>query len=381
MKDMLKAIKMWYEDEKGSDLWKVGGLAGTGKTTLIKEVHKALGIPLSAIEYAAYTGKAADVMRRKGVDDAVTIHSLMYKPLIENEVLVGFEKRGIDLSIKLVIIDEASMVSEEIYNDLSKERVKILYVGDHGQLPPVKSEFNLMAEEELDGKLTEIHRQDKDSGIVDLALEARKGNKLKNGKYGVKKDAVVKDSIGVEFMIKADQIICGRNATRSSINELYREFHGYKKELELGEKIIVNCNNRDFGVYNGQQFIVLNKYMGVTANCKAAGPLFGKKEEKLIVAEPHVFHKHKLKLGLKYSQYDSRLIKAFPAKFGNDYAHKGYAQIDYGYAITCHKSQGSEWDKVVVLNEAYAFREHSKRWLYTAITRAAKKVFIVKDIN
>jgi len=380
MEDMLKAIKVWFEKGK-SQTFCCGGLAGTGKSTMIKEVHKALGLPLSVMEFAAFSGKAADVMRKKGIDDAVTIHSLMYKPLIKDGVLVGFEKKGIDLSIKLVIIDEASMVSEEMHNDLSKERVKILYVGDHGQLPPVKSDFNLMAEDKLDGKLTEIHRQDKNSGIVDLALEVRKGNRLKNGKYGIKKDAIVKDSIDVEFMVKADQVICGRNATRASINELYREFHGYKKELELGEKIIVNCNNRDFGIYNGQQFIVLNKYMGVTANSKEAGPLFGKKEEKLIVVEPHLFHKHKMKLGLKYSQYDIRLIKAFPVKFGNNYAHKGYAQIDYGYAITCHKSQGSEWDKVVVLNEAYAFREHSKRWLYTAITRAAKKVFIVKDIN
>ena len=367
-----KSLIEWFN--KSSDqCFRLGGLAGTGKTTLIKDIHKHLKLKKCDIAFCAYTGKAAHVMRKKGLNGASTIHSLMYAPLLdEDDNLIGFERVEISKDVKLVVVDESSMVNEEIHEDLLEEDVKILYVGDYGQLPPVKSEFNLMSEDNLDYKLTKIHRQAEGSGILQLAMQARSGHKLKVGSYGKDKEAVVVNRISVKSIMNADQIICGKNDTRHYINRIYREQLGYDDTdahgIQLGEKIIINCNNKKFNIYNGQQFIVIKKYNG--------------KKPTITVMESHDYYADdKIKLGMHIKNYDKKLIKTFPYKFASEFIDKKHAQIDYGYCITCHKSQGSEWEKVMVFDENYIFREHSNKWLYTAITRASEKLIIVKNIT
>jgi len=371
-KKAYKDIKKWFE-KTTDQCFRLGGLAGTGKTTLIKNIHEHLKLNREDIAYAAYTGKAADVMRKKGLIGASTIHGLMYAPIIDEDgMLTGFDRVGINREIKLVVIDEASMVNLEIHEDLLAEDVRILYVGDYGQLPPVKSEFNLMKKDDLDYALTKIHRQAKDSGILQLAMQARMGHNIKPGTYGKNKDAYVANSINVDSIMKADQILCGKNDTRHMLNRVYREQLGYddtfSEGLNAGEKIIINCNNKKFSIYNGQQFIVLKRF-GSKAN------------PKMIVMEPHDYYNTDVKLNQAIKKYPSKLTRVFPFRFGNEFTDKSHAQIDYGYCVTVHKAQGSEWEKVIVFDENYIFRENAKRWLYTAVTRASEKLIVVKNIT
>src|ERR1017187_3379494 len=137
----------------------LSGFAGTGKSFLINYlVHNHL----PNFSVCSYTGKAAHMLRRKGVLNASTIHSLIYLPLLENGKM-KLDKNGNPIFVlnpfpmfEGIIIDEASMVSKEIYEDLCSFNVPLIFVGDHGQLEPIGETINLM--KKPDYCLETIHR-------------------------------------------------------------------------------------------------------------------------------------------------------------------------------------------------------------------------------
>jgi len=144
----------------------LGGYAGTGKTTLIREL-----INQHDASVCAFTGKAAFVLQSKGVE-ATTMHRLLYRP-----VRVGGEVRFVkvqDLPTELVIVDEASMVDKVLMRDLESFPVKVLYVGDHGQLEPVGDDPGLMRDPDI--RLEQIHRQASGSPIIQFAHHVREGH-------------------------------------------------------------------------------------------------------------------------------------------------------------------------------------------------------------
>jgi len=319
----------------------LGGYAGTGKTTLIKYLTKFF--PEYAV--AAYTGKAANVLRKKGIS-ATTIHSRIYKPFFDNGV-VYFDLNP-DVGCAGFIIDEASMVSQDIYDDLKSFGLPMVFVGDHGQLEPVDSKLNLM--EKPDYTLEEIHRNAGD--IARFAEHLRMGFASRSFRGS---DATVEflpgRALKDEILCEVNQVICAFNKTRVATNIQIRKALGYEGLLNIGERIMCLKNNRKAGLFNGMQGIVRNLY------------------------------KLKSRSYIDF-EFDGEILEGVcfdDSCFGQEsYQIKQKGQdgpnpFDYAYCITGHKSQGDEWDDVLVIEQMCKNWAH-KRWAYTAASRAKKKL-------
>lgn len=320
----------------------VGGYAGTGKTTLIAHI---IGQWKARVAVAALAGKAAQVLRSKGIP-ASTIHSLIYDAeQMPDGTYRFYRKPTIDADV--VVIDEASMINHELLRDLRWYCKPILFVGDHGQLEPIGDNPNLMASPQL--RLEKIHRQAADNPILQCAHYFREGfavpfaDDTKN-RLSVRRRQEFWKSINPEA-----QIICGFNATRHKINQIVRKQLGMTGQVCPGERIICLRNVRELGIFNGQQFTV-NKVMMKSARSFDLTVNDGDKDFQ---------------------------ITALREQFGRDtittHQDRSTALFDYAYAITCHKSQGSEYESVLVLDEV-AGKWNPKRWRYTAATRARSKL-------
>lgn len=362
----IETIVAWMEipaDE--SPEYKLGGYAGTGKTTVLKTLIAELRKKYCIVP-CSFTGKAVDVLCRKGVP-ACTMHSLFYhvEPLGKGRVQF-VKKSSLKDEPDLLIVDEASMVSTELYNDARSFGLKYLFVGDPGQLEPVGENPNLM--KEPDFVLTQIHRQAAQSPIITLAHQVRQGARIGPG---IQSEQLVTRTKGSFNLAEVQQIICARNNTRKNVNQKARILleHVTKGPLVVGEKIIVLRNNRDFGVFNGM--IMFVKEILQTNNEKGywlinAEDEIGRKFEELPIW-------HAPFVDPTFTGKDP-IIPRVPLN-GNSSDKVRLVYCDYAYCITCHKSQGSEWDHVLVLDEWMPPEVWDmKRWRYTAITRAAKKL-------
>jgi ATP-dependent exoDNAse (exonuclease V) alpha subunit len=325
----------------------LGGYAGTGKTTIIKTLAAAK--PSFAV--CAYTGKAANVLRGKGVQ-ASTIHSLIYRPVEEryhdaNGVLrtrTRFErKHGIEVGACGFIVDEASMVSQAIHDDLRSYGRPIIFVGDHGQLEPVNDRFNLMKTPDV--TLEKIHRNAGE--IARFAEHLRKGGEPARWRSGQGEQRVelrTRDNIGDDWM-QADQVITARNSTRVSLNRVRRAALGYPEDRPVpGDRVICLQNDRLSGLFNGMQ--------GTITQIRNSWFLFESQGRRYDV-QTNLAHFNCEKPELEFG--------------------RGTISFDYAYAITCHKAQGDEWDHVVAFEERLPFLDHA-RWTYTAASRARKQL-------
>ena len=356
----LAAVATWQKAaarRRADQVFRLFGFAGTGKTTLAR--HIAEGID-GAVIFCAFTGKAASVMRSKGCEDASTIHSLIYRSRESKAEEPTFVlNRASDVKhAKLVVIDECSMVDEELGNDLMSFGVPVLVLGDPAQLPPVKG-GGFFTEHEPDVMLTEVHRQARDNPIVRLSMVVREGRRLEPGHYGETK-VVGRDAIDAAQIMACDQVLVGRNETRRKFNKRIRELSGYHDIMPAKEeKLVCLRNNRKKGLLNGETFTV--KLVG-----ERSGGLV-----KLRVA-PETGDGPTVRVAVLEQFFEGRGEEVpWDIRRHTD-------EFDYGYALTVHKAQGSQWDDVVLFDESWAFREHRQRWLYTAITRAAKRLTVVE---
>ncbi len=336
----------------------LGGFAGTGKTVLLAHLldHFKNKEDLR-VRVGAYTGKAVDVLRKKGISEAQTLHRILYR----------FEYYGgrfhatpeTDIRCDLLLVDESSMVSPEIHEQIMLHHKPVIYIGDHGQLPPVNAaDFNLMGDPKY--KLEHIHRQAEESKIIVLSEMVRK-------KYlpstGVSVEGVKVCSYG-QFWDKIqdptfDQIIVGYNRTRVKVNREVREALRYDADQPVpDDKIICLRNNHQEGLYNGMGFKVLAVEEDSRDDCL-----------KLDIADD---------LGNEYLG-----VRAFRNQFNQEKTERlemyqiraGINLFDFGYAVTAHKSQGSEYDSVLALEELHpdSFEDHH-RWRYTVVSRAKKNL-------
>ena len=207
-KDALRAVDKWFTEYKTSQgrnrkqIFRLFGYAGTGKTTLAKHFAEGTDDPV----FSAFTGKASLVLRKAGCFGARTIHSLIYiaeQDEKTGEVTFRLNKQSDLKSADLLIIDECSMVNEELGKHLLSFGKPILVLGDPAQLPPVEGS-GFFTDQEPDFMLTEIHRQAKDNPIIYLATQARNNIMPDIGEYG---DSVVKSSISSVDAMNADQIL------------------------------------------------------------------------------------------------------------------------------------------------------------------------------
>ena len=386
----LQAVSRWLEDKSAPPVFRLFGYAGTGKTTLAK--HFAQDVE-GRVVFCAFTGKAAYVLRQKGCPEAGTIHSLIYQPkdksaqhlreLVAERAKFPTEFKGeppkevreldrkikeertnlarpafslnLDSAIKsckLVVVDECSMVDEYMANDLLSFGVKILVLGDPAQLPPVRG-TGFFTEAEPDFMLTEIHRQARDNPIIQLATQIRQRQLPDYGTYG---ESRVRRDMNAELVLAANQLLVGRNETRRKFNLRTRQLLGRPGvDPVVGDRLVCLRNDGDLGLLNGELWNIED--VGDRDQDRITLALRSEDGERSAGVEAH----------LHYFQ-------------GRDlpyWERRDAQEFDYGYALTCHKSQGSQWNYVIVYDESAAFRQDRWRWLYTAVTRAAVRVDLV----
>jgi exodeoxyribonuclease V len=365
----LLAVSRWLKT--GHPLvFRLFGYAGTGKTTLARRIAEGVD---GDVLFAAFTGKAAQVMRNKGCANARTIHSLIYRPRGEKpeketgelQPTFAINRTSPLAKAKLVIIDECSMVDEKLGRDLISFGTPILVLGDPGQLPPVKSgeggTAGYFTEKEPDVMLTEVHRQAMDNPIVALAETVRQGGRPEHGSYGESR-VIGRDDVDAEMVLAADQVLVGLNRTRQNYNRRIRSLKGFTDLLPAaGDKLVCLRNSTEKGLLNGG----LWRVSSVGTRAGPAINMLVKSEE-----EGPLGPSAKIRV-LK------EMFEKGPEAVGWDRRRKT-DEFDYGYALTVHKAQGSQWDRIVLFDESFAFRETRQRWLYTAITRAAEAITIVR---
>ncbi len=362
----IKLVRAWLANPKAPQVFRLFGFAGTGKTTLAKEM--AQGVKGNVV-YACFTGKAALVLRKKGCYGATTIHSLIYQPIEDGETgitefILNADSGAADAG--LIIIDEVSMVDEKLAKDLLSFGTRVLVLGDPAQLPPVKGE-GYFINADPDVMLTEVHRQAADNPIIRLSMDVREGRRLQTGDYGAAR-VLLRRGVDKEelqgLVMAADQVLCGLNRTRQTYNQRMRHLHGRAglaapHHPVAGDRLVCLKNNREHGLLNGGLW-------EVTTVAKPERDLvhFGAKSLDDTIL-PHIKTKtpEDFFLGTE-KQLDWRALR-------------NVDQFTYGYALTVHKSQGSAWDKVVLFDESGVFREDAAKHLYTGITRAAEKLTVV----
>lgn len=341
-------IMAWHKtDEKSFSL---AGFAGTGKSTLAKHIADEIGE--DNVVFCAYTGKAANVLREKGCKESSTVHGAIYRLVDPESPRPRFilNEDSVICDKDLVIVDEYSMLPTKIIDDLQKLGKKILYLGDPYQLPPVQGECPIMP----DFFLEEIHRQALESPIIRYATDVRSGRSLQFCDLPEMVYAP-RSKVASSVYEDADQIIVGRNATRSSWNARFRQKKGFSHSIYpvKGDKIICTKNNHEKGLFNGM--------IGYCENDTSLD------EEQVLLID---FEDHKE-------------IKTWDGNFRGDNVPLDWCRrldrFDFAYAITCHKSQGSEFDHAVIYNEPVGSSDlDCRRWLYTAITRGKQKVTLVE---
>ncbi len=362
----IRAVEKWLKNKKGPQIFRLFGFAGTGKTTLAK--HLAEGVK-GTVLYGCFTGKASLVLRKKGCEGATTIHSMIYKARqdpVTGEVTFKLDRDSAASAAELIVIDEVSMVGQELANDLLSYGKKVLVLGDPAQLPPVKGE-GFFINGNPDVMLTEVHRQAAENPIIRMSMDIREGKRLAPGEYGssvvIKRDDVDQDQMR-ELVLGADQLLCGLNRTRTNFNARIRtlkELAGVQQAWHpaVGDRLVCLKNDRDENLFNG------GLWMTREVEPKSTGTL------RILVEsldEPERSPQHIEVLEPFFNGTEKDL----------DWRKRmGYQEFTYGWALTCHKAQGSQWDNVIVFDESRAFRDDSAKWLYTAITRAAEKVTVV----
>ena len=357
----LKAVADWLKARPGRNgtpqVFRLFGFAGTGKTPLAR--HLAEGVD-GKVLFAAFTGKAALVMKRKGCEGASTIHSLIYKARESAAEQPNFElwDDAPASKAKLIVIDECSMVDAELGRDLLSFGAPLLVLGDPAQLPPIAG-GGFFTNTEPDAMLTEVHRQAQDDPIVRMSMDVREGRELDIGRYG-ESDVVSRKELDPERVMNTDQVLVGRNNTRRAYNMRIRQKQNIEEPLPVaGDKLVCLRNNRKKGLFNGGLWRVKSR---------------AQSKSRIVTMRvmPDEEFGHKVtKVSVRGECFEGG-IEAIPWE-----QRKPYDEFDYGYVLTVHKSQGSQWDDVVLFDESFAFQDSRARWLYTGITRAAKRLSIV----
>jgi exodeoxyribonuclease-5 len=379
----------------------IGGVAGSGKSSIIPYIinkyntSKKWFEDINEVECCAYTGKAVMVLKRKGVVAAKTLHSFLYHSQISKneetgEPIVVYKEKHDDYfyGVKLLIVDESSMMTQDMFNLINRKSFKTLYIGDHFQLPPVKDDFNIMLKPDF--KMERVLRQNEDNPIIQLAEMARNGKSIPLGTYGTSKHTL---KFNKEELLNYDNIVVWTNKTKDYINELIREQMGFPANIpQINEKMIVKVNCQAKNIFNGQIVYLMNQpkknkkggwevefvdelayndpfVMAQTNQCtKAIASIHLSKEElDRIRTTPKKWKQYKIP--------NTEFVKFVPDEEMTPYQ----IHLDWGYAITCHQAQGSSWSNVAIMLDKkmkYIVKDGYNRWLYTAITRAEDSVTI-----
>ena len=418
-------IKKWWNGGRPEHQeFLLFGFAGVGKTTLAKALPELLDLKMyeepdtdgmdkqekedakahaaaGALLYCAFTGKAASVLRRKGIT-AYTIHQSIYgRPLVDESKInllmskiaqqetagdpniassirelkrllqPSFGLKSIDAKASgcsLILVDECSMIDEKLYFDLLQFGIPVIFTGDPAQLPPIGKSAGLI-ERTPNVLLTHIHRQAKDNPILELATHLRTSSVLP--KINLPELVVTNQVFKPDEIAGFSQVIVGYHTTRRRLNDGMRKHFGFGEFPAGGDEKLINLkNDHQLKIMNGEM-------VGMTDFVNDGTPNFflGKIvdfETKDALGE---------KFGTTQMIYDGYFKDCANFREGRidrDWKDRAKAtELDWGYAITCHKSQGSEWDEVFIHDDGFGRSElDRRRWLYTALTRARSVAMI-----
>ena len=343
--------------------------------------------------YCAYTGKACQVLQKKGNYPVKTIHKLLWEFSPKRDG--GFYKRKKEtLSHKIVIIDEASMIDAELLKELSSHKeTHFIFLGDPGQLPPIMKDKGQTGYDLLQSPhifLDEVMRQASESEIIQLSMKIRNGEPLELYK-GKEVQVISKEEVTTGHLLWADQILCATNLVRMDLNNQVRQLKGFGTEPEDGDKII--CLRNYWDCFSDNEEPLVNGTIGILKDSfltKRYLPSIVKSTDGLSYIDLIVgdfisdsgMYFHSLEMDKKMidtGEFSLDWKTVYQLNRNPKTRDIPPLEFTYGYAITCHKAQGSEWDKVLVIEEKFPFDkiEHA-RWLYTAVTRSSEKLVLVR---
>lgn len=414
----------WYKDKK-KQVFRLYGAAGTGKSFIVGEIISALGISIADVAFATPTGKAATVlMQRFNYPNISTLCHLIYKPYTTDKLLLTDDNK-IDkiesttrfslkpkLEFSLIVLDEVSMVDRIQMDDLLSFGIPVIAIGDPFQLPPIND--SPLDPNGADALLTEIVRQAADNPIINIATMIRNGKMPLPGNYGDKVMIIEKSklspSMEMQMMLAADQVICGLNKTRKMLNRKIRQKLGFTNKLpQKHDKMICKSNEPFIMITNN-----INLCNGMIGRCNEDSNIVGDDLLKMsfsadivptlkysLLTDAGIFNTDEFKYDqhwLAYKMRDGtyaahkkvveemrkydydlyrRLVTINNGNKMRSIGKSAITRFDFAYAISCHASQGSEFDNVLVFDESYAFRSNAYRWLYTAVTRAKQRLIII----
>ena len=414
------------------------GYAGTGKTTLISTLVKSLPVLGKRSVLIAPTGRAAKVLSKYSGKTASTIHKKIYwirTSKSGNTFITLKENTHRDT---IFLVDEASMIAEKsdkgfgnrsLLDDLIKYvydgyDCKLILVGDTAQLPPVHLEISPALDEEkieanynkqvICKELIQVVRQRKNSVILRNATNIR--NRINNADYSYPKLATssevirlnngedLQDALEAAYNnegINSTTVLCRSNKRANLYNQQIRaKIKWQEKEISSGDMLMVVRNNYHWLDDNSKAGFIANgdivEVLKIRETIERYGFRFAKATIQLIDYNKEQSLDVILLLdtlssktpAITYEQYqnlykevslDYKGEKEINKKIKKDPFFNAL-QIKFAYAITCHKSQGGQWDNVFIdlgyftedmLNKSYL------RWLYTAITRSTKKLFLI----
>ena len=371
-----KGLKIAVERYKNKEPYTViCGYAGTGKSTLVQFIIDAIGIDEEDVVYIAYTGKASLVLRNKGCENSMTAHRLLYYAKEKPDRTYEFKpKKKLEFDYKLIVLDECSMLPQEMWELLLSHHVHVIALGDPGQLPPIDGISTILDNPHV--MLDEVVRQAQDNPIIRLSMDIRAGKWID---YGGERECriIPHDKVSDKLLLGADQILCGKNITRHNLNEKMRQIKfgdQYSKEPINGDKII--CLHNEWQEIGSTGEPLVNGMIGTVSNISLYNSkLYQPKMIANFTSDNGGMYKdlqmdHKI-----FVEKESTINKTNWWMYQN--IQRAY-EFDYGYAITVHKFQGSEAEKVVVFDEWLGDKDYHSKWLYTAATRSSKMLVIVK---
>lgn len=371
-----KGLKIAVERYKNKEPYTViAGYAGTGKSTLVKFIIDVLDIDEYDVVYIAYTGKASLVLRNKGCRNSMTVHKLLYNAIEKLDGTYDFiPKCNLEEDYKIIVLDECSMISQEMWNLLLSHHVHVIALGDPGQLPPVDGSNAILDNPHI--MLNEVVRQAQDNPIIRLSMDIRAGKWIE---YGGSKECkiVPHEKVSDKLLLGADQILCGKNVTRHCLNDRLRKIkfgEQYSAAPINGDKII--CLHNQWQVLGSNNEPLVNGMIGTIHDIALSDSrLYQPMMTANFTSDGNGLYK---KLQMDYKIFTEKETTINKDNWRQYPKYLRAYEFDYGYAITVHKFQGSEAEKVVVYDEWLGDRDYHCKWLYTAVTRASKMLVVVK---
>lgn len=359
----VETLTDWLTNRPTSQYATLAGLAGTGKTTVMSHVRDRWSDLGKRCLFAAPMGRAASVLRSKGVP-ANTLFSMLYNfggTYLDHEGKEQVRSRDKPWShdCDVLIVDESSTIEGKNFDDLMRYGVRCLFVGDHGQLAPVGRDPGLMRKPLV--KLERIHRQAEGSQILKAAYWARRDQSIPYGEGGdvaVRPVANLAAAVSQAIREGADRMIAGRNKSRFEINRLFRLRGGYREDIppQPGEPVLCRLNDAERDVYNGEIYYV-HSIKRSNSRCHVL-----RLSNEAGVEIPGNFRCYRYGFEAPAEMLRMDLL---PSE----------SLFQFGYCLTAHSAQGSEWPRVAVLDEPIG---EVPRWRYTAFTRASERLAVLR---